>query len=107
MNDLQARFIPQFIDLARGRIARGIDVATRNDHQGVGLTARELHALAGEAGLLGLPAIVSLARDSEDKARRMQASQSSEDAAALVAALRELGRVIELVEPTPDTKGPT
>jgi HPt (histidine-containing phosphotransfer) domain-containing protein len=93
--DLQARFLPQFVTLARARVATAVAAALRGDHGATTTTVRELHSLAGEAGLLGLQEVIPLARDSEQKAKRLHASHAAADADALVAALRQLATVIE------------
>jgi HPt (histidine-containing phosphotransfer) domain-containing protein len=107
IEDLQAKFLPRFIELARSRVERAIEIATRNDQEAAASIARELHALVGEAGLLGLATVVPLARDCESKAKRVGTSRSPEDAAALIAALRELGIAIELVGPGQPAKEPS
>ncbi len=58
-------------------------------------TVRELHALAGEAGLLGLIEVVPLPRAAELKAKQFCTSRA--DADALVAALTELRTLMEHV----------
>lgn len=97
IEEFQAKFLPKFTELARARVQTAIEVATRRDHDAAATSVREMHALAGEAGLLGLAAIVPLARACEDKAKRMRSTRTDDDAEALVDALRELGRVIEQV----------
>lgn len=100
MDDLLASFLPRFRALADTRLARSIEIATKRDVDNTPAIARDLHALAGEAGLLGLSAIVPLARAGEEQARKLRASHSDQDAAALLAALNELKRAIELVAPS-------
>ena len=58
---------------------------------------RELHTLAGEAGLLGLVEVVPLARDGELKAKQLHLTGTEADAEALLAALRELETTIERI----------
>jgi HPt (histidine-containing phosphotransfer) domain-containing protein len=63
---------------------------------------RELHALAGEAGLLGLRDLIPIARDCEHKAKALRTPHSEGEAGALLAALHELGRMIDsLAAPKP------
>ena len=97
--DLLAVFLPKFLVLARCRIARGIELATERSPDRVPAIARELHAIGGEAGLLGLATIVSLARSGEVHANRLRSSGSDADADALVAVLTELKHEIERVAP--------
>jgi HPt (histidine-containing phosphotransfer) domain-containing protein len=103
--DLQARFVPQFVALARSRVSAALAAVARGDHGATATTIRELHTLAGEAGLLGLHEVVPLARDSEQKAKLLRFSQADADADALVAALRQLDQVIERVGATTSPSG--
>jgi HPt (histidine-containing phosphotransfer) domain-containing protein len=100
MEDLRAKFVPQFVALARARLSVALAAVARRDHGATTKTVRELHSLAGEAGLLGLDAVIPLARDSEHKAKLLRVSQADADADALVAALRELELVIESIAAT-------
>src|SRR4030095_10379150 len=52
IEDLHAKFLPQFIKIARTRLALAITAATQPDQPEP--PSRELHTLVGEAGLLGL-----------------------------------------------------
>ncbi len=99
MDDLLASFLPRFKAIAETRLARCIEIATKRDHDNTQAVARDLHALAGEAGLLGLADIVPLTRTCEEIASRLRSSRSDADADALLAALGELQRAIALVEP--------
>jgi HPt (histidine-containing phosphotransfer) domain-containing protein len=99
MDDLQARFLPRFTALAHTRLAKAREAASSRDFAAAAETARDLHAIAGEAGLLGLSAIVPVARESEECARRASASHADRDADALIVALEALGSVIESVHP--------
>ena len=103
--DLQARFVPQFVALARSRVSVALAAAARRDHGATMTTVRELHTLAGEAGLLGLHEVIPLARDSEQKAKLLRVSQAEADADALVAALRQLDLVIERIGATRSSSG--
>jgi HPt (histidine-containing phosphotransfer) domain-containing protein len=104
MDDLLASFMPRFKDLAGTRLTRSIEIAEQRDHANLATIARDLHAVAGEAGLLGLAAIVPLARAGEEHAKRLRTTRSDADAVALVASLTELKRAIEAVMHQP--KGP-
>jgi HPt (histidine-containing phosphotransfer) domain-containing protein len=95
MEELFAKFFPQFVALARTRVGVATEAATGRDHTAVPAIVRELHALAGEAGLLGLRQVIPLARDCEVKAKSLQGSRSEADAHALLGALRELSQLIE------------
>jgi HPt (histidine-containing phosphotransfer) domain-containing protein len=97
MDDLSAMFLPQFLELARSRVTTAIKSAVARDHLAATTIARNLHTLAGEAGLLGLHDVVPLARDGEQRARSLGASRTDADAELLVDALRQLERVIERI----------
>lgn len=105
MDDLLATFMPRFKAAATVRISRSIELAQRRNHADAVEIARAMHAVAGEAGLLGLTAIVPLARAGEEHAKRLRSSRSDGDSDALLASLTELQQAIELV-PSPELKGP-
>lgn len=95
MEELYAKFLPEFVKLARSRIAAAITSAGQVDAAEAKKRTRELHTLAGEAGLLGLSHIVPLARGCEAKSAKLEAQPSDADAAVFIASLRELSSVIE------------
>lgn len=105
MEDWLASFLPRFKESATTRVARTIEIAQQRDASAAVTIARDMHAVAGEAGLLGLAAIASLARAGEDQAKRLRSSQSTVDADALLALLTELKRAIELVAPANQPEG--
>jgi chemotaxis protein histidine kinase CheA len=94
-DDLITRFLPRFKLVAQGRVAVAIALSKQSDHTGLMTAVRELHTLAGEAGLLGLGEIVSLARDSEHKARVFDGSRSDHDGELLAVSLRKLECAVE------------
>jgi len=95
MDDLLAKFVPQFVELARSRVAVALSAAAQYDQAATTKVARDLHTLAGEAGLLGLSEVAPLARDCELKAKRLHASHTDAEVEGLVAALRQLAQLIE------------
>jgi HPt (histidine-containing phosphotransfer) domain-containing protein len=95
MDELYAKFLPQFLSLARERTQRAREVAGPRDAASLTTAMRELHAIAGEAGLLGLAAIVPLARAAEEHAKLLRDAEATGDGAAFEAALDELARSIE------------
>ena len=103
MDDFLAAFLPRFKAGAAARLERSIELALKRDPEAGAAIARDLHAVAGEAGLLGVHTIVSLARVGEAHAKRMHATRSNEAADALMTSLTELKRAIEL-EPDGRTK---
>jgi HPt (histidine-containing phosphotransfer) domain-containing protein len=104
MDDLSAKFLPQFLELARSRLAAALQSAATRDHLATAATARNLHTLAGEAGLLGLHDVVPLAREGETRAKALGTSRSDADAESLVDVLRRLERVIESIGATYTSK---
>jgi HPt (histidine-containing phosphotransfer) domain-containing protein len=101
-DDFLARFMPKFTAIARQRIARSVELANQRSAEHVPAIMRELHAIAGEAGLLGLGAIVVLARSGEEHAKRLKTSRTSEDADVLLATLTELESAIERIVAQPE-----
>ena len=95
MEDLYAKFLPQFVTLARARVGGALTAVTRRDHAATSTIVRELHSLAGEAGLLGLSDVIPLARDGEHKAKQLDLSRGEADARALMNTLHQLERAIE------------
>lgn len=97
MDELYRKFLPQFVSLARSRVqsAKAIATAAGRDEDATKHVVRELHTLAGEAGLLGLKDVVPLARLCEQRAKELQTSRADADAEGLVAALRQLEGAIE------------
>ncbi len=66
MEGLQARFLPRFMEVAAGRLRHARVLWGSED---AAQLARELHALAGEARMLDLDEIASLALAGEELAR--------------------------------------
>ena len=65
--DLRERFLPRFIQTARQRAARA--TGALDSAQGMAVAVTEFHALAGEAAILELLDIATLARQGEKAAR--------------------------------------
>lgn len=101
-DDFLARFMPKFTAIARQRIARSVALATQRAPEHVPAIMRELHAIAGEAGLLGLGTIVLLARSGEEHAKRLRTTLATEDADVLLATLTELESAIERIVARPE-----
>jgi len=95
MDDLFAKFFPPFLAGTRPRVEGALTGAERRETATIAKSVRELHTLAGEAGLLGLRDVLPLARDCEKKAKNFLASHAEADAESLVEALRQLKQVIE------------
>jgi HPt (histidine-containing phosphotransfer) domain-containing protein len=102
MDELYAKFLPQFIQLARERMQRAYATAARPDHAGLVTAMRDLHGIAGEGGLLGLAHIVPLARDAEEQAKEMRDAGAGADAdsSAFLGALDQLRAEIDKIAAT-------
>ena len=68
LEELRVRFRTRFIETARARVRRSL-ILLGNPGDAAELVA-ELHALAGEAAMLGLDEISETARSGEEAARR-------------------------------------
>jgi HPt (histidine-containing phosphotransfer) domain-containing protein len=95
MDELYAKFLPQFVELARDRMQRAREIAGRRDAASLTAVMRELHAIAGEAGLLGLSSIVPAARRAEEQAKRLLDGDAAADGGAFTTALDELSLAID------------
>lgn len=88
MQDILAQFMPKFVTIARTRldkIERELAVGGDSSRQ---VAASELHALAGEAALLGLTELGQLARQGEDALRNQPAEQGLAAGKAAASGLR-------------------
>lgn len=94
MEDIQAAFRDRFTSAARDRVLRIREViADASAHTTT--VARELHSFAGEAGLLGFTQFVSVARDGEARAKRLDAERSAENEQAVLDVIRDLERLLD------------
>ncbi len=91
--DLRERFLPRFIQTARQRVAKARGAL--DSAQGMAVAVTEFHALAGEAAILELFDIATLARQGE-KAARGASSRGPGEARA------ECDRVLGQVETAVD-----
>jgi HPt (histidine-containing phosphotransfer) domain-containing protein len=94
MDELTAKFLPRFATLARDRLKQAREAATGRLYDKGRLIVHDLHAMAGEAGLLGLGAVVTAARSAEDAARRFGQTSSESDALKLLECLEPLERAV-------------
>jgi HPt (histidine-containing phosphotransfer) domain-containing protein len=90
MEELYAKFLPQFTELARERMQRAHAAAAQPDVPALTVVMRDLHAIAGEAGLLGLARLVPIARAAEEQAKRLRDAHPGTDAGSFIGALNEL-----------------
>lgn len=93
--DIQATFMHRFTSLARTRVIHALDATSRRDPTALATVVRDMHSLAGEAGLLGLAEVVPLARSGEDRARQLVGAPSAEAADAMLVVLRELEQLVD------------
>jgi HPt (histidine-containing phosphotransfer) domain-containing protein len=86
------KFLPTFIRVAKGRLERA------GDHlAGEAPATYELHALAGEAALLGLAKIAAAAQRGELTSKRWHDTKNEDERAACEAALRELRNAVDFL----------
>jgi HPt (histidine-containing phosphotransfer) domain-containing protein len=102
MDELVAKFLPQFKVLARSRMAKVNSWMARRDQTDKKATLREIHSIKGDAGMLELKEVASFARDCEEKVKLLHADSPDADIAPVAADLHELERLIESLEvPSP------
>ncbi|ACY19247.1 response regulator [Haliangium ochraceum] len=92
LEELRERFRERFIDTARQRMHRCLDLLSQLEHADA--LAVELHSLAGEAAMLGLYEISETARDGEKDARAWQDGTVSAQRSC-ARAVRQLRQQIE------------
>lgn len=97
MEDVKRKFLPRFASLAKERIRHGLVIAASFEGDQALDLARELHSMAGEAGLLGLGDLLALARNAEVAAMQLHASRVPSKRTALEQTLLELERAISEV----------
>lgn len=73
MEGLQREFLPRFAALATKRVEGAVALCAAPTEASAREIAREMHALAGEAGLLGLATVLSAARQVEITAAELAA----------------------------------
>ncbi len=95
IEDIQRTFMHRFTALARTRVANALDAVTRRDPAAIAVAVRDLHSVAGEAGLLGLAEVVPLARRGEDHAKLLAGAPTEEGSDEMIVLLRELEQVVE------------
>lgn len=105
MEDLRAAFLPRFLEVARARITKARAATREAGRDAVNATLRDLHALAGEAGLLGLTAVLALAREGEERARSLLAARTDDTISALATSLDELAKALDHLDTPPTTGG--
>jgi HPt (histidine-containing phosphotransfer) domain-containing protein len=92
MPELRLRFLPRFLEGGRERVRTAHLACRVTDWRTV---ADQMHALAGEAALLGLIDVATLARACESVAR--QESATSDAAEKCAQGLREIEVALDLL----------
>lgn len=69
IESLRSRFLGRFIESARQRLDRALELEAGGEKSALGGVANELHGLGGEASMLELSEISGLARLCEKAAR--------------------------------------
>jgi hypothetical protein len=90
MDELIEKFMPRFAALARDRLRQAMQTAKDRRPEATAGIVHELHALGGEAGLLGLERVLVAARRAEHAAQRFGKTGAESDAVAFVEHLRSL-----------------
>jgi HPt (histidine-containing phosphotransfer) domain-containing protein len=93
--DIIAMFLPRFVTNARGYIAGATAATERRDPAALAGVVRNMHSIAGEAGLLGFRELVALAREGEARAQRLAAEPSDHAAAQLTDAIARLATEVD------------
>lgn len=93
-DDIQTAFRDRFMAIARTRVAHVRAAATGESDSALATAVRELHSLAGEAGLLGFSQFVPVARQGEDCAKRMSSERSQASSDAMIAVVQDLERLL-------------
>lgn len=91
IEELQARYLPRFVEVAQQRIARGLEAVTPAGAGAPQVARSELHTLAGEAGILGLTDLATRARAGEADCKRWLDDGDVAARARCAIALRALG----------------
>jgi HPt (histidine-containing phosphotransfer) domain-containing protein len=91
---VRAEFMTVFVTTARRRVVRGLELAAAGEVEGL---HRELHSLAGDAGLLSVTRILDAAREGEAAAKRwLEAARVEEDSrASCVRSLEGIARLLD------------
>lgn len=99
--DLQAQFLPTFITDTRTRLRHALGLippAGRGDEEGFKSIAAAMHAVAGEAMLIGLPTVAVQARAVGSTARSCLDQRSGSSIVACARALRTLANALEALK---------
>jgi HPt (histidine-containing phosphotransfer) domain-containing protein len=102
--DLRARFLRKFLDGARDRVTLGLEAIAHGEPRGAW---GQLHALAGEAAILGLPDLAEDARVGSEAAKRwMDREEETTARDECARALHRLDASVARLDEEERTKGP-
>lgn len=79
---IRAKLLPKFVATAKSRVAKAHAAIDENNASRV---REELHAITGDAGMIGQPEIADLARDASVHARAWDAGDGAEKSACRTA----------------------
>jgi HPt (histidine-containing phosphotransfer) domain-containing protein len=99
VSDLLAKFLPRFLKLSQERLGK-IEAQLAAETPVSSVIVNELHAIAGEAGLIGLPDLANVAREGE---RTAKSGWSAETIARIADLAAELRRQLTALEKSPPT----
>lgn len=100
---LLARFLPRFVATARERLQRSLQLIRATDADAL---VKELHALAGEASMLGLTAIAEPARAGENAAIAARESGDRRGLVRVARLIREASKALDGIEAEPPAHDP-
>jgi HPt (histidine-containing phosphotransfer) domain-containing protein len=98
MEDLAECFRLRFVEVARQRLRVALAGVASGDAGAAAGIAAELHTLAGEAGALGYPGIMELARSAEKRLGQAADPGAFSECEDL---LREISQAVEALVPGP------
>jgi HPt (histidine-containing phosphotransfer) domain-containing protein len=87
---MKPEFYARFAESCRQRIDSGRRAAASGEGKDLSTLARELHSMAGEAGLLAIPEVMTLARAAEQATHELADLRSDERRRSLEIALDDL-----------------
>jgi HPt (histidine-containing phosphotransfer) domain-containing protein len=97
IEELRAKFLIRFLDGARHRLERARAGLSEGDRTAV---MHEMHALAGEAGILEFQEVARAARGAEQYARRWVVSDSATDAEQCRVAIGDVESAVSALAPS-------
>lgn len=107
MEELRARYLPRFVEVAQRRVARGLEAVTPVGAGAPQIARTELHTLAGEAGILGLTELASRAQAGEADCKRWLDDGDVAARARCAIALRQLGAQLRQLAASQPAPAPT